>query len=224
MSNQKFFTLLYGGTVHAAPKGKVIPAAEISQFVTGTEIVQKAKEESIRYRTEIATECELLKEQAQREGFKAGYEKWLEHLAELEAEIESVQKAMEKTIIPVALKAARKILGREIELSETAIVDIVSMKLKAVAQHKRVTIYVNKDDLARLEKKREQLKQLFESIEVLSLRSREDISRGGCVIETEAGIINAQIENQWELIENAFQGLAKQASSQPKEPVSDEHR
>lgn len=222
MSNQKFFTLLYGDTVHAAPKGKVIPAAEMGKFVSATEIVQQVQEEATRYRTEVAKECEQLKEQAQKEGFLAGYEKWLAHLAELEAEVQAVHKAMEKTVIPVALKAAKKILGREIELSETAIVDIVSMKLKAVSQHKRVTVYVNKSDLAKLEKKREQLKKLFENIESLSLRPRDDITPGGCVIETEAGIISAQIEQQWELIENAFQALnrpaAAPAATPPKEP------
>lgn len=209
MSNQKFFSLLYGDTVHIAAQDKVVPAEEFSKLLSGQEMIARIQEEAEKYRLEVAKECEILKEQAQKEGFEAGYAQWMAHIAELEAEIDVVHKAMEKTVIPVALKAARKILGREVELSETAISDIVATKLKAVSQHKRVTVWVNKEDLERLEKNRDQLKKLFENLESLSLRARDDISRGGCVIETEAGIINARIENQWEIIEHAFQAQAQ---------------
>lgn len=207
MSEKKVLSLIYGDRVHKAPKGKVIPAKELSKLISASELLTQVKKEAEKYRLEVAKECEVLKEQTQKEGFNAGFEKWTEKLAELEAEIASVHKAMEKTVIPVALKAARKILGRELELSETAIVDIVATKLKAVASHKRITISVNKEDFDRLENGKERLKKLFENLETLSIRPRADIERGGCVIETEGGIINAQIENQWEIIERAFQAL-----------------
>ena len=35
------------------------------------------------------------------------------------------------------------------------------------------------------------------------------IEPGGCIIETEAGIINAQLENQWRSLENAFESFMK---------------
>ncbi|MBI3211529.1 MAG: HrpE/YscL family type III secretion apparatus protein, partial [Simkania negevensis] len=37
-----------------------------------------------------------------------------------------------------------------------------------------------------------------------SLEDREDIAPGGCIIETEAGIINASLANQWQALEAAF--------------------
>src|SRR5262249_15045025 len=132
---------------------------------------------------------------------------------------------LEKTLIPVALKAAKKIVGREIELSEDTIVDIVSNLLKSVSQHKKITIYVNKKDLDSLEAARPRLKKIFESLEVLSLRERQDITPGGCVIETEAGIINAQLENQWRSLEAAFEKLMKSKEfSKPPESKKVKHK
>ena len=159
------------------------------------------------YKVHVADECEKLKEHAQKEGFEEGFSKWVQKVAELEAEIQQVRKDLQKILVPVALKAAKKIVGREIELSDETIVDIVSNALKAVAQHKKVTIYVNKKDLATLDAHRSRIKQLFEALEALSIRERSDISPGGCIIETEGGIINAQIENQWRIIERAFEKL-----------------
>jgi type III secretion protein L len=119
-----------------------------------------------------------------------------------------VRKEFEKVLIPIALKAAKKIVGREIELSEDVIVDIVSNALKPVVTHKKITVYVNRKDLDVLEKNKPRLKQLFETLEAFSLRERADVKEG-CIIETEGGIINAQLDNQWRILEKAFDNLVK---------------
>jgi type III secretion protein L len=205
--SKKFFSLIKKGSIHIAPQTKVVPAEEFSTLMAAQEVLTEVHADAEDYRLQIAEECENLKDQAQKEGFQAGFIQWAEKMAELEGEIQKVRQDLEKMLVPVALKAAKKIVGREIELSEETIVDIVSNALKAVAQHKKVTIYVNKKDLAVLDAHRSRIKQLFEGLEALSIRERSDISPGGCVIETEGGIINAQIENQWRVLEKAFENL-----------------
>jgi len=195
---------------------RIIPADSIAQLMDAQEVLQKVHGDAEHYKLDVAKECEKLKVQAQTEGFAEGYEKWAVHVAKLEEEIQKVRQDIEKMLIPVALKAAKKILGREIELSEDAIVDIVSNALKAVSQHKKITIYVNKKDLEPLERNRSKLKDLFESLEALSIRERNDIGRGGCIIETEGGIINAELENQWAALEKAFAKLMKSQKTESK--------
>lgn len=208
--SKKFFSLIHGDKNKIVPNKKIIPAEAIGQLLDAQEVLEKVHDDVEKYKLEVAQECEKLKEQAQQEGFAEGYQKWVEHIAKIEEEIAKVRQELEKMLIPVALKAAKKIVGREIELSEDTIVDIVSNSLKAVSQHKKITIYVNKRDLDPLEHSRPRLKQIFESLEVLSLRERPDVARGGCIIETEGGIINAQLENQWSALEKAFATLMKQ--------------
>lgn len=206
---KKFFSLIHGESVRVAPDTKILSGESISQLLDSKEILEHVKQDAEKFKIEVAKECEKLKVQAQQAGFEEGYKKWAEYLAQLEAEIVKVRQELEKMLVPVALKAAKKILGREIELSETAVVDIVANSLKAVSQHKKITIYVNKKDLDIMEKNRPRLKSLFESLEVLSIRERADIQQGGCVIETEGGIINAQLETQWNAIERAFISIKK---------------
>jgi type III secretion protein L len=81
--------------------------------------------------------------------------------------------------------------------------------LKPVTQHRKVIIYVNKVDLEELEASKPKIKNLFEHLENLSIQERSDIEPGGCIIETEAGIINAQLENQWRSLEIAFESFMK---------------
>lgn len=212
--SKKFFSLIHGKSVHVAPKQKVIAKEEIAEIVDAHQILDEVKKDAEEYRKDVVRECEKLKEQAQKEGFEEGYRAWIEHIANLEEEIVKVRKDLEKFLVPVTLKAAKKIVGREIELSEDTIVDIVSNSLKAVSQHKKITIFVNRKDLDPLEHHRPQLKQIFESLEVLSLRERADVAPGGCIIETEGGIINAQLENQWRVLENALEVILKKKKSE----------
>lgn len=207
--SKKFFTLIHGDNIHVAPKKKIIPAEDFSQLLSAEHMLEQVKKDADKYVQETVQECEKMKEAAQKEGFEEGFKQWGELIAKLELEISNVRKEIEKVIVPVALKAAKKIVGREIEVS-SAIVDIVSNNLKAVSQHKKIKIYVNKSDLEVLEAQKGQLKQIFEGLESLSVIERNDIKPGGCVIETEGGIINAQLENQWRILEQAFESLAKQ--------------
>lgn len=209
MTNKKLFALISGGRLHGTGKGKIIPAEDFSTLLDAEGLLDQVKKDADNYRLQVTKECEIIKEQAQKEGFEEGFRKWIEHITSLENEIERVRSDLEKMLIPVALKAAKKIVGREIELSEDTIVDIVSNSLKAVSQHSRITIYVNRKDLDSLERHRPKLKQIFESLEVLSLRDRPDIAQGGCVIETEKGIVNAELDNQWKAIEGALDILFK---------------
>lgn len=209
--SQKLFTLIYGDRIHLAPKKKVISASELSTLQNASEILEHMKQDAEKYRMQVAKESEELKENAFKEGYEDGFKQWSEHLAQFEKKLEALHKEMQQAIIPIALKAAKKIVGREIELSEDAIVDIVASNLKAVTQHKKITIYVNKKELDILEKNKPRLRELFEHLESLSIRPRDDVAPGGCIIETEIGIINAQMEHRWRILEKAFDALLKAA-------------
>jgi len=201
------FTLIEKDEIHLAPDTKIVTAEEFSKLLTATEIVAKTKEEEITYRTAVAQECERLKELAQDAGFEEGLKLLNEHIEKLDSEIKKVRKEMENAIVPLALTAVKKILGKELEIKPEAIVDVVATALKTVLHHRRVTIYVNSQDLDYVEEQKPRLKSLFEQLESLSIMSRADIQQGGCVIETEAGIINAKLENQLMSLEAAFRSF-----------------
>ena len=213
----KFFSLIKGGDVHISAKTKIIKANAFSELLHSMEVLEKVKKDALTYKQEIVESAEKEKESASKEGFEAGFAKWAEHIAKLQQEIESVRSEFAKMLAPVALKAAKKIVGKALDVNQEATYDIVVNALKPVLQHKKITFWVNKEDASLLEKHRQDLKDLFETVEVLSIRERDDITRGGSVIETEGGIINAQLENQWAVLEKAFESLFQEEKQQTKE-------
>lgn len=214
----KFFSLIKDGSVHLSAKTKIIKAEAFAELLSSMQVLEKVKQDALIYKEEVAVGLEQEKETASKSGFEAGFAVWSEHIAKLQKEIESVRSEYAKMLAPVALKAAKKIVGNTFEISDESVYDIVVTAMKPVLQHKKITIWVNKEDTAVLEKHRQDLKNLFETIEVLSVRERDDITRGGCVIETEGGIINAQLENQWAVLEKAFESLFK-----GKAPANEAH-
>ena len=203
----KFFSLFSGKEVRLAPGRKTIPAKEFSLLTEAEEILSMVKKEAEHYKRDTAAESEKIKEQAFNEGFQEGLISLNKHLLALDHELKAIRSDVQKKILPLALKAARKIMGEELKLHPERIVDIVLTSLKPVTQHRKITIYVNKADLPMIEENKGKIKKIFEHLESLSIQERNDIEPGGCMIETEAGIINAQLENQWRALESAFESF-----------------
>ncbi len=205
----KFFSLIHGGDITPASDSKIIPAKSFEKLLTAVQLVTQAKKDVEKFHQELAQEAQEAKARAEKEGFQAGMEAWAEQLKSFETGLEQYKKKVEELVLPIALKAAKKVVNRELELHPEAIVDIVRGVLKSVAAHKQVTIYANKKDLEFLESNKKSLKDQLEKVESLSIQERADIAPGGCMIETEGGIINAQIENQWQTLEHAFTAATK---------------
>jgi type III secretion protein L len=205
----KYFSLIYQGDVHPSSEEKVIPAEEFSILLQASEILQKAKEDAEKYREEVRAECELLKDKAREEGFETGLSQFSEHLLAFDRSLRQLRLEWQNQVIPIALKAAKKIVAKELESHPDTIVDIVMQALAPLTQNRRFTIYVNKIDKEALEAEKPRLKNILEHVQSLVIQERADVSPGGCIIETESGIINATIENQWRALESAFEKYMK---------------
>ena len=201
----KCFSLIYQGNVHLSSTEKIIPADQFSVLLSAHEILQKAQEDVARYKKQVEEECEQLKEQAQKEGFQEGLEQFNAHVIHFDALGKALKMEMQKQVLPLALRSAKKIVAKELELHPDTIVEIVLQAIAPVVQNYRFTIYVNKEDKDILESQKLRIKEILEHLQVLKIQERADIERGGCVIETESGIINATVENQWRALEAAFE-------------------
>jgi len=204
-----FFTLFSGAKVDVAPDQKIIPAKEFSTIKKAADILKKTKAESLEFKKEAAKEAEIIKANAAREGFEEGLVALNEQSLKMDAMIKSFESEMAKKLLPIALKAAKKILGEELRLHPDRILDIVQQVLKPVTEHHKVQIYVNKADLNILEQNKSKFKDQLNQAKIFSIQERSDIEPGGCIIESEAGIINAQLENQWRALEKAFEKMRK---------------
>lgn len=198
------FSLFNETQVKLASGKKIIAKEEFTHLMKASDVIEAAKVEATKYREGVTAECELLKEAAEEKGFEEGLSTLFSTIQEVNNHLAEMRHQMQNQILPLALTAARKIVGEQLTLKPDIIVDIVMNTLKPVIQSLTIRILVNKADKPFLDAKKEQIKLLLERVEHLSIEERHDITPGGCIIETESGIINATLENQWRALEAAF--------------------
>jgi type III secretion protein L len=185
------FSFFSPGSVSIEPGKKIIRAKELGTLLEASQILEKAKTDAEEYRKKVEQECENLKKRSEEEGLQKGLEAFNDKILALEEESKKMYLEMQKVLLPLALKAAKKIVGKELELRPETIVDIVLQSIAPVKQNKKIKIFVNKADLEAVEKAKPKLKEMFEQLQLLSVQERADVEPGGCIIETESGIINA---------------------------------
>ena len=204
------FSLIKNGSVHTSSGKKVIPKDDYLDLMSAKEIVETAQKEREELLEKTRQECEELKKQAEAQGFQKGLELLNDQIMGLETSIKTNRHELQKQILPLALKASKRIVGEELSINPDVIVNIIQQAIKPITTHTSVKLYVSKEDLVRVLKERDNIKNQFEKLESLIIEEKGDVEPGSCIIETEVGIINATLDNQWRALEAAFESYMKQ--------------
>jgi type III secretion protein L len=203
------FSLIKSGTVRITSGRKILPKNEFCEILSAKEIIEKAHTDAKALGEENEKKCEELREQSKKEGRKEGLTEFNKHILYFESRVKEVETDFQNSVLPLALKAAKKIVGAQFALKPETIVDIVIKTLKPVSQNRKVKIIINPEDRKFIEEQKEEIRKGLDQLETLAIEERASVEPGGCIIETESGIINATLENQWRAIEAAFETFNK---------------
>lgn len=213
----KFFSLISKDD-EVSPNTRVLAPEAFSALLDAQELLEATKKDCEAYRKEIEEECEKLRQEAKDKGFEEGSQAWSEQLANLSKEGKDLKEQMREAIVPLAIASIKKIIGKELETRPETIVSIITESLKKLTQSKQILIQVNPADVPVIEQSRPDLKKIVEYAETFIIAPKEEVAQGGCVIETESGIINAQLDVQLAALEKAFSSVLKQKPEEPSSP------
>ncbi len=118
----------------------------------------------------------------------------------------------EATIVKMALSLAETIIGREIRSETDVVTEQVKKALEYAVGEGRLVFHVHPEDVYQFDNKESFLpEEYLERIEVLP---DENVERGGCVLITNSGTIDATIEAQiTELKAKILKGLESDSES-----------
>jgi len=114
----------------------------------------------------------------------------------------SLYSQIEREVVTLAVAVARKIVHREIQVDHDIIQTLVRVALSHVAEKSAVTIHLNPVDYNYLLDRRGELSQ-SEGRDI-SLLADKSIERGGCLIQTNCGDIDARIDEEFRTVEHSF--------------------
>jgi flagellar assembly protein FliH len=162
-------------------------------------------------------------EDAEKKGFDKGYnlgiqqgiisgKKEIKHLlTELEKTLDefhciksNLAIVAEREAVNLSMAIAKKIIGHEISIGKNVITSVVKEALKKVDGHEKIKIKVHPEDIQILEEHKNEYKKYANCVQGIEILCDENINKGGCIIETNIGDIDARIEKQIKVIEDAF--------------------
>ncbi len=109
---------------------------------------------------------------------------------------------IEHEVVNLAIAVAKKIVHREIQVDRDIIQTLVRVALGHVSEKSSVTIHLNPTDYNYLLEQRAELSQ-SEGRDI-SLLSDKSVERGGCLIQTDCGDIDARVQEEFREVEQAF--------------------
>jgi flagellar biosynthesis/type III secretory pathway protein FliH len=147
----------------------------------------------------------LARAQGATEGREEARAKATEVLARAYAERDALLTEAEGEIAAIALRAAEKILGREVS-DHGAAVEIVSQALGAVRRARRIKVRICPEDAPALREREGWLVARVSQGASFELCEDPSIARGGCIVETDTGSVDARLETQLAALRRALFG------------------
>jgi flagellar assembly protein FliH len=185
-------------------KSEIINQANIK----AQEIIDKAIQEA-------QNKAQQILEQAYNQGYSQGYneaknkleQEYQQKINELQEQIknilnlkESLVKEMEKDIVELAIKVAEKVINKKIEEEPELVSNYLIELLPKIEQAKNITIWINPNEIEYVRLSKEKFKNLVEDVENINIAPDSRIEKGGCIIETNFGKIDARISTKLEVL------------------------
>ena len=105
---------------------------------------------------------------------------------------------IENEVVRTALRVAEDILAKEVAINEMAVVSIAVQALSTARDSKEVFLRVHPRHAAALRDNKAKLIDALRSARDVQIREDKKVKAGGVLIQTEAGVIDAQLDTQLE--------------------------
>jgi type III secretion protein L len=149
-------------------------------------------------------EGDAIREQARVDGYTEGLSKWNEILAGTSQKAAELTKVWEDTMLKLSVRVAEKIIGEQLKLHPDTIVSIIKEVLQGVRFGKHLIIQVNEEDAAEVRSRVTSLRASLGVSNEIEIVASTSVPRGGCLIESELGVVDARLETQLKCLEDVL--------------------
>ena len=180
-------------------------------------IIEKAKQEAAQIVAEAQKNQEHLYNDAKKDGFEHGHEEGYAQGREegnrlvdrmhkmLEAVMlrrEEILQETESQIVELVILMARKVVKILSENQKNVVMANTLAALKKVKSRGKVTLRVNLEDVKLTTSHISEFIQHVENVNGITVIEDSSVERGGCIVETDFGAIDARISSQLQELEN----------------------
>lgn len=187
---------------------KVVTREVIAASAEAMQILETAQKEASEMRASAEKVRNEAKEAGYREGFSRGAAQWAQAVKAAQNSLKAALEGAKPEVVRMALRVAEKVLRQKLETTPEAMLPMVDEALRSLQgqQQTRIVLRVHPADQKILEARRQHWLERHPGISGLQVVVDEEMSRGGCRIESEFGMVDATVETQIQVIERHLLG------------------
>ncbi len=187
--------------------------------------VQKAKEQAQKVKEDANNEGYAV---GRKEGFQAGENKarevfspFLETIQEIIQELTSLRKRMyikmEREMVEMIVQLTKKIIRFDLADREDSVQDIIRLAVNSVLDRETMVIKVHPEDKTYAESYRPELLRAFGDAKNISFVAHPGVQRGGCVVDSNFGKVEAHLDSLDSQIDKILQIAPPPLEETPQE-------
>ena len=180
-------------------------------------IIEKAQAEAAEIVNEANNQRARIEDSARKDGFDKGYKEGYDKgVGEVERLVERMHKILESVmqrreeilqetesqIVELVILMARKVVKILSENQKNVVMANTMAALKKVKTRGTVTLRVNLEDVKLSSEHANEFIQHVEKVEGINVLEDSSVEKGGCIVETDFGSIDARISSQLTELEN----------------------
>ena len=198
-------------------------------------IIEKAKAEAAQIVAEAHAQHDKIVSEARNEGFERGSQEGFEKgSAEVERLIERMHKILEAVmqrreeilqdtesqIVELVILMARKVIKILSENQKNVIMANTVAALRKVKTRGNVTLRVNIEDVKLTTAHADEFIQHVENVQGITVQEDSSVEKGGCIVETDFGAIDARISSQLTELENKILEVSPVKNIKRSDPLT----
>ena len=198
-------------------------------------IIEKAKAQAAQIVAEAQAQHDKIVSEARSEGFEQGsQEGYQKGSAEVERLIERMHKILEAVmqrreeilqdtesqIVELVILMARKVIKILSENQKNVIMANTVAALRKVKTRGEVTLRVNIEDVKLTTAHADEFIQHVENVQGITVQEDSSVEKGGCIVETDFGAIDARISSQLTELENKILEVSPVKNIKRSDPLT----
>ena len=198
-------------------------------------ILEKARAEAAQIVADANAQHDKIVSEARNEGFEKGSQEGFEKgSAEVERLIERMHKILEAVmqrreeilqdtesqIVELVILMARKVIKILSENQKNVIMANTVAALRKVKTRGSVTLRVNIEDVKLTTAHADEFIQHVENVQGITVQEDSSVEKGGCIVETDFGAIDARISSQLTELENKILEVSPVKNIKRSDPLT----
>lgn len=181
---------------------KVLKASEYNRYLNAQELVDAAEEKAADIIRQAEDTFQEQKQKGYHDGLLKAQQKQSQMMLDTLNQCNHYFKKSENILANIVIQSVRKLIGNFDDLDLA--LNMTRQSMQTITNQRQVTLHITPTQVDDVKARLGQVMKEFPEVSYVEVTADERVEPGGCLLETEVGVIDGTLENQLAVIEETI--------------------